>query len=173
MLFKLFQTKATALALGLIIFSLGNAQGLQASPTVQFVTPAQAFVQGTNTFTPALKAPIPFNTIDIKENIKIEADKSVFKIEQSGFYVIRSTLSVMMPAPGQSSTMAILINGKSYVYFEQVIESSIFQLSPSNGAATLYLEEGDKISVALLDAPAGTTVGARQLTIIGTFNTKD
>ena len=187
MFFKLFQSKATALALGLAIVTLCNAQPLSAAPTAirsndliakgavhQFVTPAQLFAQGTSMLTLTLSKPISFPTVDIRENIKIEDNKSVFKIKQSGFYNINATLTINTQSDLQEFIAVILINNKSYIYFQNTTTSTLgvgsVELTPS---ASLFLEEGDKISVSLLSAASDSIIADRQLTITSSFNTKN
>jgi hypothetical protein len=183
-----FQAKMLALALGLAVVSLGDVQNLSATSGKslmakdkdklhQFVNPAQVLLQDSSTITPILNQPITFDTVNIQEHIKLEQNNSVIEIKQGGLYDITGAFTVQTLTPPEAFTISILINGKSYMNFQDNDTSSTttppFPPSASSVEGTLYLKEGDKVSFVLESAPVGATIGARFAEVINLNNIKD
>lgn len=187
MFFKLFHSKARGLALGLIVATFSNAQmvaeeakdALIAKGKVhQFVASAQADVSDTTTITaPAINTPFTYSMVNLIKDVETANNNSEFIIQKAGLYFIetRTTLNQTNFISEAEPIVGIYINGQSFLNFQsgEFTNFIINDFSEATAHAELYLEKGDKVTVAMVaqsDAPSD--IVSRALTIYNLNNTK-
>lgn len=135
------------------------------------IEPAQAIYDDTALLVPVLDQPIPFTTEDFRTNFEVNNERSIFTVEVAGLYVINTSLSVTVPAIGDTVSGYITINDRKLLPFFSSVTAgdTVVELDIN---AQVYLRRGDRISVILSEFTPGTTVSTRTFSAVVLNNSR-
>lgn len=144
----------------------GNLRGIERG-----VEPAQANYQDETILIPVLDDPISFSVKNLRTNIGVNSDKTVFKVHVPGLYSIDSFLLLNVPTIEDTVEGYITINGKKFLTFfssETRTAGPIVEFHFNDRLA--YLKKGDEVSVIFSEFAPGTTILSRGFIMVALNN---
>lgn len=137
------------------------------------VEAAQANYEDSSPIIPVLNEPISFSIKNLRKNIKVNSDRTVFKVQVPGLYSIDSFLLLSVPNIGDSAAGYITINGRTLLTFFTRGTSTTAPIVDFHFFDRLaYLKKGDKVSVVLTEFVPGTTILACGFVMVALNNSR-
>lgn len=179
MFFKSFQKYTLALAFSILSISLSSELFASHSESSskhpiernQFIKPAQVFLQDETPIPLVNNETIPFASANFVENIKLKNDNSVVKILVPGKYDLGAEVIINDAVVGEFYDLVLLINGKSFLVFDQPVEAFLPTATLFAGT-TIYLKKGDEVAFAFRNSSTAT-LGRRTASVIIASNTRE
>lgn len=171
--------KKTALILSLL--ALLTSSEMFAAPTCfdrnhdrhhgKKVEAAQANYQDETPLIAVADGLIPFSVKNLRTNLEVNGDKTVFEVQVPGLYSIDAFLLINVPNIGDSVDGYITINGRKLLTFYSIETRTASPIVNFHfGDRLVYLKKGDQVSVVLSTFTPGTVILARGFVMVALNN---